>query len=330
MKRTRVALLLAIAFAPIAFADTIVSIGGGASYDDTIAVQLQPLIDVALLGAYSWLPTDRIGLFADVSAGGTYEPLSGVVAGLFAVTADASYMSDGYLMRMSASSVASPSTAEVFYSASTADLLLSYGSPAGSVSIAPRFSLVEESGLTAALSGRFGLAWLFFESLLVKPSIEGGVDVPGGASTAWHLSPTLDFDWYPGGSVTLSVHTGYARSFSTSYSALVTGGVLLPLDSWERYSLSAEVSFLLGSGVSLTTKVPCDYYLKSYDAFSGSVDLGVSAWVVNLSPAIELGVPMSKWTDFVLSLEGNFDLSNSDIERKVSAAVKAHFEFHLE
>ena len=330
MKRTYTALLLAIAFAPITFADTIVSIGGGASYDNTASVQVQPLVDLALLGAYSWLPTDRLGLFADVSAGGTYEPLSGVVAGLLAASADASYMSDGYLMRLSVSSVANPSTADVFYSASSADLLLSYGSPAGSISIAPRFSLVEESGTTAALSGRIGLAWLFFDSMLVKPSIEGGMDVPGGVSTAWHLNPALDFDWYPGGSITLAVRAGYARSFSTSYSSLVSGGVLLPLDSWERYSLSAELSWLLSKGVSLTAKVPCDYYLKNYDAFSGVTDLGVPAWVVNLSPTIDLGIPVSEQTDFVLSLQGNFDLSNSDIERKNSAAIKAHFEFHLE
>ncbi|HUX21758.1 MAG TPA: hypothetical protein VMW69_11005 [Spirochaetia bacterium] len=328
MKKRLVILLLAVFSITRAFGEVTASIGGGAAVDG--AIQVAPTLDFAVLGDHSFVPTDRIGLYFDWSAGGSSDLSTASLNGLLALTGDVSYISDKILARLSVSSVANPSTVDDFYGAASADLLLSYGGPERSLFVVPRLSVVENAGTTFEASAEVGAALLLFDSLLLKPIIDAGTAVPGGPSTSWRIGPSATLDWYPAGPFTASLQLGFARSHSVLESTLVVGGRLLPLDSWDRYSASAGVTWYFNRGLSLSGVIPCDYYRKSYVAYEGAVDLGVPAWLVELSPTVDFTIPLSTEVDLVISGKGSFGLSNNSDERTTSASAMVHFELHLD
>lgn len=328
-KRLRfILLLVSIASASVS-AETTLSAGGGARVDPMTANPLSPFVDTTLLGDMSWIPGDRIGFFMDWSAGGGYEPLLNAVNGLAAATVDGSYMAGTFLARLSLSSVASYSTEDAFYGAGSSELLLSYGGPEFSVFAAPRYSIVETTYLSMQAGGRLGTSFLVADSFLIKLAVEGGVAIPGGTASGWSLMPSLALDWYSGGQLTMGMKGGYRKSYSTVLSTLVTGGPLLPLDTYDRLFLEANASWLTKKGVTIAARLPADYTLKAYNAFSGSVDLGTPAWLAELTPELSYSVPLGEHTDLVTYLNGDFGFSNNLVEQASAVSAAVRFELHF-
>jgi len=327
--RLRCVLLLFLVGSTSLAAETTLSAGVGTTFDPYAANPVSPSIDATLLGDLSWVPTDRLGFFMDWSAGGGYEPLPKVASALAATTVDGSYVVDKFLTRLSVSSVASYSSAEPFYGAASSELLFSYGGPEFSIYAAPRFSLVETTYLAMQVGGRAGIALLLADSILLKPAIEGGMTVPGGAAAGWTLMPSLSLDWYAGGQLTLGIKGGYRRSYSTVLSTLVSGGALLPLDTYERVFLVADASWLTKKGLTISARLPANYTLKSYDAYDGSVSLGTPAWLAELLPEASITIPISKQTDIVVSADGDLGISNNIIEQVSAVSLTARVELHF-
>lgn len=328
MKRALFVLCLALWSALSAHGEVTLSAGGGLNVDTSAADLFSPQIDATLLGDHSWVPSDRLGIFGNWSGAGSYRPVSGEGTGLFLASLHSSYMVNRFLSRLSVSGVANLSTVDPFYGAASSELLFSYGGPAFSLFTAPRFSLIEDSGTTAIVGAKLGSAILLADTLLMKPVIEAGVSLPGGAFTSWYVNPTFSFDRYAGGPITVGLAGGYKKSSSDRLSALVAGGRLLPLDTWDRFSLSANLLWLIGKGASLGAELPVDYTVKSYDAFDGTLDLGVRAWTVSAEPSVELTVAMSSIVDLVISADALFTFSNNVVERQVAVSTGVHLEVH--
>lgn len=330
MKRVLVALCLALYSALSVGAEVTLSTGGVLNVDSSAAELFDPQIDATALGDHSWVPTDKIGFLADWSGSGSYRPISGRATGFFLASLHASYMAGKFLSRLSLSGLADLSTEEPFYGAASSELLFSYGGPAFSLFGAPRLSLVEDSGTTALAGARIGSAILLADSFLMEPVFEAGLSLPGGAYSTWYINPSFAVDRYAGGPITVGFAAGYKKSSSSRQSALVAGGPLLPLDTWDRFSLSGNLLWLIGRGATFAAELPVEYTLKSYDAFDGAVDLGVRAWTVGLGPGVELTMAMSSIVDLVFSADTLFVLSNNAVERQVAVSAGVHLEVHPE
>lgn len=328
MTRRLLFITLMLCAALPAWADLTLSSGGKLDVDSTTGYQPSPAVDATVLGDLSWTPSEHLGFYGDYSAGGSYAPISGAQTGLAATTLEGSYIAKEFLSRLSLSGVVNLSSEEPFYGAATSELLLSYGGPERSFFAAPRFTLVEENGLRTMAGGRLGAAVLVSDLLLVQPSLEGGVSVPGGVAAGWYLDPHCKIDSYTGVNLSLGLIAGYRKSYSTVLSSLVAGGPLLPLDTYDRFYLEGSLAWLFSKGMSLSAELPVDYTRKTYDATDGTTSLGVPTWLVGMRPSVELTLPLAKKLDLVVSLGGSLVLSNDAVERLTALSTGVHLELH--
>lgn len=330
MKRLQLLLLLAALSSASAGAETTAAAGGGVAFDSSTTAAAAPTIVSTLAGDLSWLPTDSLGAFLDWSAAGSYQPLDGSVSALAAITASSSYLSGKFLGKLSLSSAANLSSADPAYGAVSSELLLSYGGPALTVFTAPRFALVEDSGISMDLGGRVGMALLLADRVLVTPSLEAGISVPGGISSGWFLVPAAALSWYAGGGFTLDLAAGYRRSYSVRLTPLVTGGAALPLDTYQRGFFSAETTWVGKRGVAVAAGIPISCTEKTYDAYDGGIDLGVPTWLVEMRPTVQVSLPLTTALQLVFTVDGRFDVSNNTVEQAVAVSTTAQLQLHLD
>ena len=330
MKRLQLLLLLAGLCTVSAGAETTAAAGGGVTFDSSSTALVTPTLVATLAGDSSWLPTDRVGAFFDWSAAGSYDPFAAGSSALATATASTSYLSGTFLGKLSVSSVATVSTTDPFYGAVSSELLLSYGDPGASVFAAPRFTIVEDSGVSMDVGGRMGVAVLVAEKLLIKPSFEAGVSVPGGFPSGWFYTPRLALSWYSGGGWTLDLSGGYSRSSSVRLASLVTGGQLLPLDTYQRGFLSAEATWVGNRGTVLSLGLPVSYTDLTYDAYDGGVDLGVPAWLVDLQPTAQLSIHLTNALDLLFTVDGTFDFSNNTLQQTTAFSATTQLQLRID
>lgn len=330
MKRLQLLLLLTVLTAAAARGETTAAAGGGVTFDSTSAALVTPTVVATLAGDLSWLPSNRLGAFLDWSAAGSYEPFAASSSALATATASTSYLSEKFLGKLSVSTVADFSTTEPFYGAASSELLLSYGDPSVTVFAAPRFTLVEDSVISMDLGGRVGVALLVAQTLLVKPSLEAGVSVPGGFASGWYYTPSLSLSWYSGGGLTLDLSGGYSRSFSTRLSSLVSGGPLLPLDTYERALLSIDATWAGHRGAALTVGLPATYTRLTYDAYDGGVNLGVPSWLLDVQPTAELAIHLTDALDLLFTVDGSFDFSNNSVQRSTAFSTTTQLQVRVD